>query len=335
MKFLTIGDIHIKDDNYTMRQSFYDKLVGFLHESNNLFDHVVILGDVLDKHEKLNTTYMNEAIDLFKRIVGIIHGDLIVLVGNHDMINNQQICNPKGHWMYGIVIPRVVIVDKPVVIYNCVFCPYLPPSTFYDTLCSYIAEDVLKQVDGFFAHQEFIGSSMNTFLSEHGDAFDFLTDTQWVVSGHIHDRQWLKNTVDQPKIFYVGSVMQHSLGDNDRKIIALCTFPSNPPSLTEIDLHVPTRIHKKIKPSELESWMSVAELHRYNKYTLSVECSPDEFKQIKSRFKKLPDNLQIKHIPILVQVQQLPDRTKTFIEACKDVLTEHDWKYMHEIINKS
>ena len=44
-------------------------------------------------------------------------------------------------------------------------------------------------------------------------------DFPLVVSGHIHDSQWL-----QKNIYYVGSSMQHAFGESADKTIALFTF---------------------------------------------------------------------------------------------------------------
>jgi DNA repair exonuclease SbcCD nuclease subunit len=295
LTYLCIGDVHIKEDNYSMRTLFFSHLSTWI--TQNSFDHIVILGDVLDKHEKINTSHQNEAIDWFMSLIRLITGDVFVLVGNHDMINNKQICNEHGHWMYGIknLHPRLHIVDVPIIKYNCVFSPYVPPGTFCDTLYKYLSVDTVRQAHGFFAHQEFVNANMESFISVTGDSLDWLRDEQWIVSGHIHTRQWVKNDEGIHKVYYTGSSLQQSMGDVGAKTVALCTFPSHPPNVNTVDLNVPRRIKVQLKPNELQEWLKTAKSNPSNIYMLWIVCSKEEYKlATKSKFKL--SNVKLRHI---------------------------------------
>lgn len=85
-RILTIGDVHFKTSNIPLVNIFIDKLRGYLdilREKNELPDLIVVLGDVLDTHEKLHTIPFNKACEFFDILRG--YQKLYVLVGNHDM----------------------------------------------------------------------------------------------------------------------------------------------------------------------------------------------------------------------------------------------------------
>lgn len=335
IRFLCVGDVHIKDDNYHMRTVFFERLRTWIIEHVQDFDHVVILGDILDKHEKVNTTYQNQAIDWFKDILECTSESvsLIVLVGNHDMINNQQTCNERGHWMYGIknLYSRLRIVDAPYVFEQCLFVPYLPPGMFRDTVYSLYSS---QHIHGIFAHQEFLNANMESFISSAGDSFDWIESTHWIVSGHIHTRQWVRNQLGEPKVYYTGSALQHSLGDMNTKTICVCTFPSYPPSVMEIDLHVPRRLRYTITPSDLPMWSTTALTYPDNVYTLMVMCSKEEFKLITKTRKNKPTNLHLRHVlPLFDHVDvgtiQTPSITTwSYWEGLSKILTPDESEFV-------
>ena len=95
-------------------------------------DIIVIAGDVLHTHERLHTIVLNKAYELIENMRNI--SKTFVLVGNHDLINNQQILT-NNHWMNGMKgWDNTVIVDT--VITEClndekfVFVPFVPPGKF-------------------------------------------------------------------------------------------------------------------------------------------------------------------------------------------------------------
>jgi 3',5'-cyclic AMP phosphodiesterase CpdA len=85
-RILTIGDVHFKTSNIPLVNIFIEKVKELLEnykENNILPDKIVVLGDVLDTHEKLNTFPFNKACQFFDLLRG--YSPLYVLVGNHDM----------------------------------------------------------------------------------------------------------------------------------------------------------------------------------------------------------------------------------------------------------
>ena len=233
MKFLFIGDPHIRVENFTA----FDKLTKVIENTvrENDVDIILVAGDVMHYHERLHTLALNKSIDFLVDMGKLCK--VVCLVGNHDMINNQQFLT-SNHWMrhYKDRLPNVDVVDSTQrytvkgVRFMC--CPYVYPGRFVEAL---------ETGDGFhwtesdiiFAHQEFKGCKMGAIVSEIGDEWD----ESWpqVVSGHIHDYQ-----KPQSNVFYPGTPMQHSFGDKGDNIILLIDVDEGI-RFTEI----PTDVEKK------------------------------------------------------------------------------------------
>ncbi len=238
MKALFIGDPHIRVENFEA----FDRLQALIEDRCKDIDLIVVAGDVLHYHERLHTLALNKAIDFLTQLGRMAH--VVCLVGNHDMINNQQFLS-SNHWMhhYKGRIPNVDIVDHPVshVLQGCrlVFVPYVFPGRFVEALETTQPRmgDAFAWTDAhlIFAHQEFKGCRMGAIVSEDGDEWD----SAWpmVVSGHIHDYQ-----KPQPNIFYPGTPLQHSFGDKGGNILLTISLDGEAPPMFE---EVLTDVEKK------------------------------------------------------------------------------------------
>ena len=93
-----------------------------------------------------------------------------------------------------------------------VFLPFIPTGRFVEALDS--DDEPWKDADMVFAHQEFRGAKMGAKISEEGD--EWKEDWPSVISGHIHDRQILRN------IYYTGSCLHNDFSDiNTKKFVSL------------------------------------------------------------------------------------------------------------------
>lgn len=203
MNVLFIGDIHIK---HTNREEIEVLMKTVSTMNVDEIDAIIVAGDVLDTHERVDVQLMNRAYDLFRMLRD--KKLTYVLVGNHDYINNQQFLS-DNHWMTGLKEWRdVVIVDRPIKIKgDLVLVPYVFPGRFVEALDN--VPD-WKSCRCIFAHQEIRGCKMGAFESTQGDEWD----ESWpsVISGHIHERQ-----VCQPNVFYPGSIISHAFGETERE----------------------------------------------------------------------------------------------------------------------
>lgn len=269
MKFLCIGDPHFRTEELDELDSYIEQICKIIDEND--LDFVVMLGDLLHDHEKINTLALNKACrfvsELCKRI------ETYLLVGNHDMINASQFLS-ENHWMNPLKsFPRVTVVDKLVSYESFLFLPFVPNGRFLEAL----GDTDLSSIKCIFAHQEFKGCKMGSIISETGDEWDLKYPT--VITGHIHDKQQ-----PQPNIIYVGSSRQHSFAEKADKSVSIF---DNDLVRTEVFLDLPK---KKIK------YMNIDKAYNFEipkdtniKLKISIKCNQEEFKSFRKsdKYKQL------------------------------------------------
>ena len=253
-KFLVIGDPHFKTSNVPESEDFIAKCIDLVN--TECPDFIIILGDVLHEHERLHTIPLNIAYDFIKAMSSLTK--TYVIVGNHDMINNQQFLN-QNHWMNSMKEwPNTTIVDIPTTLHHngktYMFCPYVPNGRLREALSSYKTsstnelvipdrtdtpsdpdptdpdptdpdptDPIWKSSTIIFAHQEFLNCKMGAIISQDGDSWD--KSLPPVISGHIHHNQTLLDGY----IYYPGSAMQNAFGDPNN-ILAIVDVQSDSPS---------------------------------------------------------------------------------------------------------
>ena len=294
---LTIGDVHFKLGNIQEVDLFIQKINKVASDLNP--DIIVILGDVLDTHERIHTTPLNKAYEFIDNMRKIAH--TFVLVGNHDMCNNQQFLS-ENHWMNGMKKwENVTIVDTVVQhiftdtserkLPKIILCPYVPNGRFEEALNT-IGENNWRNSNLIFAHQEFEGCKMGHIISVSGDKWSLENPT--VISGHIH----LKHR-PQENIIYIGSAIQHAFGESENNTISLIELSAlehdngNIVSKTsfintEIDLQLPK---KKIIYMDVEEIVDFIIPETNDKIKITVSGSFDQFKSLKKtpKYKKIID----------------------------------------------
>lgn len=220
---LFIGDVHVKFSN----QKDLDKLEAKMLQMRDI-SLIVVAGDILDTHERINTQLMNRAYTLIKNLRTV--APVYVLVGNHDYINNQQFLT-ENHWMNGMKEwDRVHIIDYPMHLEGVsgqafAFVPYVPPGRFVEALDKL---DGWKDSVCVFAHQEIKNCKMGFIRSIDGDVWE--AGWPMLVSGHIHERQNVGDNVLYPR-----SVLNHAFGADNQGISKL-TFTGGIMSEERIDI---------------------------------------------------------------------------------------------------
>lgn len=278
VKVIAIGDPHIKTDNIKEVDLFIERLIDLITERKPNF--VVVLGDILHTHERLHTDALNKAYEMITKLKEICF--TVVLVGNHDMVNNS-IFLTDDHWMNGMKEwDNVKIVDKPWS-YECegktfVMAPYVFPGRFEE--CLNRVED-WKLVDGIFAHQEFKGCKMGAIVSEVGDDWDL--DYPFVISGHIHSNQRI-----QENVYYPGSAMQHAFGESTKNIIPVLEWDDDGiPNLEEVDLKLPRKHIVYVGVEDVDSYKPPENTD--DKIRLTVKGNYNSFKTLQKtkKYKEL------------------------------------------------
>jgi len=274
---LFIGDPHIQVSNIPEVDLFIERIINLATEKQP--DLIIIAGDLLHTHERLHTIALNKAYELVENMRLITK--TYVLVGNHDMQNNQQFLT-NGHWMNGMKEwDNTVVVDQvmseTIDGEKFVFVPYVPPGRF---------EEALHTLDGkwddascIFAHQEFAGCKMGAIISVEGDKWP--DDNPHVISGHIHSRQ-----IPQENIYYSGSAMQHAFGESTKNIIPYLTFDNREYKREEVDLKLP---RKKIVYMDVEDIDDYEAPDTDDKIKVTLSGNYGQFKALKKtkKYKKL------------------------------------------------
>jgi DNA repair exonuclease SbcCD nuclease subunit len=293
-KILFIGDIHIKFNNFKEIELLEEKI----QKLDFLITFIVIAGDVLDTHEKINTQLLNKAYNFIK--ICREKAPVYILVGNHDYINNQQFLT-TNHWMNGLKEWKdVFIVDKPVFYKDesnrsgpkglYVFMPYVPVGRFVEALTTITLYD-WKQATCIFAHQEIKNCKMGPIQSIEGDEWDL--NWPMLISGHIHERQSV-----QKNVLYPGSVINHSFGSDNQGLSIFSFWPS----FSEIKID--TGFEKKsIIYENINTKINLNSITKNNKLSLEGELKDiAAFKKTKI-YKSLID----KQIKVVFRIKQ-PER---------------------------
>jgi DNA repair exonuclease SbcCD nuclease subunit len=319
---LVIGDQHFQMSNLSEVHIFVKRLLELVALQKPSI--IICLGDLLHTHERLHTIALNTALDFIDELRKI--SPTYVIVGNHDLVNNQQFLstnhwlNPMKEWENTFIVdtPLIQTIDDITILLT----PYVYPGRFIESLDT-LKED-FKNVDIIFAHQEFAGCKMGAIVSIDGDRWP--VDYPHIISGHIHSKQR-----PQPNVYYPGSSMQHAFGESEKNIIAYVTSPKFIPlqkdsenpfefsaftshdtySLQEIDLHLP---RKKIV------YMNVDDINQYklpdteDKIKLTVSGSYEEFKALKktTKYKDMTDKgLKIVFKPKKIEVENKDNTQST------------------------
>lgn len=244
---LVIGDPHFKVSNVRETDTMVEAIIRVANEKRP--DIIVVLGDVLDRHEIIHVSPLTRSIKFLARLMNI--ATTYVLIGNHDLKNNRQFLSDE-HPFSGLKSwgENMIVVDNTTMVNikgkTFVFVPYVPPGRF---------EEALNRCPGWeratciFGHQEFRGAQMGAIISVEGDVWS-LTNP-YVVTGHIHDYQ-----EPQVNILYTGTPIQHAFGDRHDKTISYFTYYSERDREHErIDLGLPRKHIVRLSCAEVSTYI--------------------------------------------------------------------------------
>lgn len=238
IKFYAIGDPHISKRHLSLSQEAISGTIRLLEKRTDV-DLVVIMGDILDRHDDAKLTFQRMAIDWVNQLVSIAEREaqkkdgknivIVVLIGNHDRPNNQDVFSEIHPFMGMQDIPkRLYIVNKPkAVSINgslILFTPYVPPGKLESSFGEYLklmhASGKWKQISSMrdfaliFSHQEYKDAPYGPIISVKGD--EWPENYPMNISGHIHTRLLLK-----PNLLYTGSLYPITTSEsNDKGVIS-------------------------------------------------------------------------------------------------------------------
>jgi len=141
IKVLCIGDPHFKRKNVKDTDKMTEKVVELIKTQKP--DFVVVLGDVLDKHETIHESPLSRATTFLRKIQDLV--PMVVLVGNHDMVNNSVFLTSENPFNAMKYWNNTIIVDVPVQIerggHLFTFVPYVYPGRFMEAIDTLYGEN--------------------------------------------------------------------------------------------------------------------------------------------------------------------------------------------------
>ena len=254
-KFLIIGDPHFQEKNSVKVRDFINKICNVISSKKEDLDAIVILGDLLHRHNIAEIDTLVLVDDFIDRISKDHH--TYIIVGNHDRphhtnyLDNKHAYNAYKKWK------NITIVDtvKDITINDdrYIFVPYVDPGKFKEAMLETLGEDNCMFLTNteedpnppltIFCHQEFKGAKMNKVVSKNGDEWE--EDLPFVIAGHIHGEHWLSEN-----IYYPGTPMQHTFGEKDNKGVVI--YDTDNGDINKIDLKMRKKITIKVDVSDLE-----------------------------------------------------------------------------------
>lgn len=211
ISILAVGDLHFKADNSDQTNRLCIEVCKVIRENNKNLKAVVVLGDILHRHDKIDLFSYHRAIRFLTTVreeldrlseISSFPIKLFVLIGNHDRPNNTTFLTDE-HAFTGVKLwKNTIVVDTPKEYsfgeHNFLFVPYVQPGRFFEALGPFSEGVVNKSYSCVFAHQEFKGCKLGPIVSTEGDVYPL--DASLCVSGHIHEY-----SCPQPNIIYVGT----------------------------------------------------------------------------------------------------------------------------------
>lgn len=344
---VVMGDTLDKHDN--MKISHKDMAIRFFRELSEIKTTIVLIGN----HDRPNNKDwmsnlhpfmgIEEELDKSRNHITKEIERLTKLGVSKDKL---PILPPKN--LYFISKPRVLRIQNK---YPILFMPYVPPGRFIEAITEYLKfshkSNKLTEIKGIkdfsliFAHQEFKGVCYGPIASTKGD--DWPDDYPLVISGHIHNRHFLKDNV-----FYTGSLYPITMSEsNDKGVIYgeyvpvnLYSIKSNDVDNTNLFSNAYTYTHtrvvsqqkeiKRINASDFIEVSAMIQLDRENTRYI-IKGTPDEVAAIKSKIKGT--DIQV---AFDIQHKEKEASSLSFDEILRQSVSDPDVKsLLEEIIDSS
>ncbi|NBP13492.1 hypothetical protein EBU95_03720 [bacterium] len=322
MKYLLIGDLHVKPDNIEESQKFIDWICEVIKKENVV---PIFMGDQYDTHGNIRV----EILDFWQKAYDKI-GFSISIVGNHDMDYSCEFTSLSSNLKQTQVIKEVINIT-----YDTVAVPYIKSSKkFVDTINS--LSDKIKYV---LCHQEFFGAQYEGgFYAPNGVKLEEINKDVIFISGHIHKKQILKDKEKNVKVFYVGTPRQLTRSDID-EVKGVHLWNGN--DKFEF-LETPEEVCQKFKKIILTQENDNYDVKKINSKTFIDIYGDEDF--IKIKLKQLPEGSKIRTFPIkinkLVEVKEsigIKNAFKVFFENYSKTnnLTQEEYNKILEIIKNN
>lgn len=322
MRILCVGDLHFREDNAATMDAVVYKIQELILKTQPAI--VVLLGDILNDHERMNVFVFNRAVRFILNIASyeFIKG-VFVLMGNHDLANpssfmteDHAFMSLKGREAEGIFIvdtARSTDVQTEDKRYRLVFVPYVQAGRFHEALDGLTPKISQDPPVCIFAHQEFKGCKIGDgIVSRTGDVWP--EENPLVMTGHMHTSHWVGQN-----IFYVGMPYQNSVSDQTTKGIAFLDISGETPTLKFLKLDIRRRKRVDLKVGQLDSFVPDPR----EETLICVSGTSDEIRAFKMSGKadKWRGDSRVKlQVKLVDDDSPLPQKQMTFRERIQSAL---------------
>lgn len=253
--FLVIGDPHLLESDIPRSRLLVNECLRVANEK--LPNYIVILGDVLDRHNRYDSESFHLMCDFLRDCAKI--ASTYVIVGNHDRPNNSDFLSDYSPFypMHEWKLP-IVIVDKPKILLDehgkkFAFLPYVLPNRVEEMLSLIDRTDVIAS----FGHIDVIGAQISkTLICQSG--YRWTAKDGYYIGGHNHEKHWVNEF-----IFYTGTPCQRKFGESEDKGLHLISFPDDKISCEKVTLNIPFKRTISLKFAEISSTILPQDGHIY------------------------------------------------------------------------
>jgi DNA repair exonuclease SbcCD nuclease subunit len=213
-KLAKFTDIHFgrRNNSRVHNQDCLDFIEWFagVVENDGTYSHVCFLGDWFESRSAINIETMEYSYKGLQRLnsIGL---PIYFIVGNHDL-HRRTTREVHSVRMFN-ELENVTVIDKPQVIDNILFSPFLFEHEFQQL----IQFNDLWAFIGHFEFQGFVVTGQNKIL-DHGASHKLFPGPKRIFSGHFHKRQQSDNVV------YIGNAFPMDFGDAGDYKRGMCTY---------------------------------------------------------------------------------------------------------------
>jgi len=241
--FLVIGDPHLLESDIPRSELLVSECLRVANE--RLPTYIVILGDVLDRHNQYHSQSFHLMCNFLRDCAKI--ATTIVVVGNHDRPNNSDFLSDYSPFypMHEWKLP-IIIADKPKVFTDehgkkFALLPYVLPKRVEEMLSQIDRTDVVAS----FGHVDVIGAQISKTIT-CASGYSWKSSDGYYIGGHNHEKHWVNEF-----IFYAGTPCQRKFGESEDKGLHLISFPEGKISCEMIKLNIPFKRTISIKFAEI------------------------------------------------------------------------------------
>jgi len=246
--FLVIGDPHFQTNNSIQTNILHQDIIKIIQERKP--DNVVILGDLLHRHEKIDLYPFNR-VEKFLFDIHQTGVELFVIVGNHDRPHNKVYMTDEHPFGSFKIWPRTHIIDRCELFerngISFITIPYVPNGMCLQAIKDCELDEKILNVDIVFSHSEFTGCKINKIS---GGKCDIWPDNYPLnIAGHIHDYESV-----QHNLLYPGTPYQQTFSERNDKGVHLISFNDEKNiAIEKILLSIPAKISMTIDYKEIYS----------------------------------------------------------------------------------